>query len=64
MKNKKYIADNGFWRGFVIGANRGLWLFFICLLLASCSGTRHLPEGEKLYTGAEIRIETTDKVEK
>ncbi|NCC74672.1 MAG: hypothetical protein EOM06_14925, partial [Sphingobacteriia bacterium] len=63
MKNKKYIVNNGFWCGFVILANRGLWLFFICLLLASCSGTRHLPEGEKLYTGAEIDLQTADDVD-
>lgn len=67
-KYLEYLSDKrnlvSIRRGFVILANRGLWLFFICLLLASCSGTRHLPEGEKLYTGAEIRIETTDKVEK
>ncbi len=36
---------------------------FICLLLAACSGTRHLPEGEKLYTGAEIRLVSTGKVD-
>ena len=31
----------------------------ITLLLASCSGTRHLPSGEKLYTGAQIKLEST-----
>jgi len=36
---------------------------FICLLLAACSGTRHLPEGEKLYTGAEIKLVSTGKVD-
>jgi len=34
---------------------------FICLLLTACSGTRHLPKGEKLYTGAEIKLVSTDK---
>ncbi|MDP1622722.1 MAG: BamA/TamA family outer membrane protein [Bacteroidales bacterium] len=34
----------------------------ICLLLASCSGTRHLPIGEKLYTGVKIRFESTEKI--
>ncbi|HBL76094.1 MAG: hypothetical protein A2W90_11810 [Bacteroidetes bacterium GWF2_42_66] len=33
-----------------------------CLFLAACSGTRHLPEGEKLYTGAEIKLESADKL--
>lgn len=37
-------------------------LFFICLLLASCTGTKHLPKGEKLYTGADIEFETSDKI--
>ena len=32
--------------------------FTICLLLASCSGTKHLPRGEKLYTGAGINLES------
>jgi Outer membrane protein/protective antigen OMA87 len=35
---------------------------FICLLQAACSGTKHLPKGEKLYTGAKIKFETTDKI--
>lgn len=34
------------------------------LLLASCSGTRHLPDGEKLYTGAEIKLESAESVNK
>jgi outer membrane protein assembly factor BamA len=36
--------------------------FIIYLLLASCSGTKHLPNGEKLYTGAEIKLESTDHI--
>ncbi|MFO7657174.1 MAG: BamA/TamA family outer membrane protein, partial [Bacteroidales bacterium] len=36
--------------------------FTICLLLTSCIGTRHLPEGEKLYTGAEIKLESPDQI--
>ena len=36
-------------------------LILFCLLIAACSGTRHLPKGEKLYTGAEIKLENTDK---
>lgn len=37
-------------------------LFSICLLFSSCSGTRHLPEGEKLYTGAETDLESADNI--
>ena len=33
-----------------------------CLLLTACTGTRNLPKGDKLYTGAEIRLEATGKV--
>ena len=40
------------------------FLIIICLLLAACSGTKHLPKGEKLYTGAEIKLESTDKINK
>ena len=35
-----------------------------CLLLAACTGTRHLPKGEKLYTGAEIKLESSEKINK
>jgi outer membrane protein insertion porin family len=39
-----------------------IFLILISLLLAACSGTRHLPNGEKLYTGAEIKLESADKL--
>lgn len=39
-------------------------LFFMCMLLAACSGTRHLPKGEKLYTGADIKLASTDQIKK
>ncbi len=34
------------------------------LMLAACSGTKHLPAGEKLYTGADIKIGSSDKISK
>ena len=33
-----------------------------CLIITACTGTRNLPKGQKLYTGAEIKFETTGKV--
>ncbi|MDP3642452.1 MAG: BamA/TamA family outer membrane protein [Bacteroidota bacterium] len=39
-----------------------IFLILFCLLLAACTGTRHLPKGEKLYTGAEIKLESADQV--
>ncbi|MDD2798798.1 MAG: BamA/TamA family outer membrane protein [Bacteroidales bacterium] len=36
----------------------------LLFLLASCSGTRHLTNGERLYTGAVVRLESTEKVNK
>jgi len=36
----------------------------VCLLLCSCSGTRHLPVGEKLYVGAKIKLKSTDHFNK
>ncbi len=42
----------------------GWCAILIVMLLASCSGTRHLPKGEKLYTGAEIKLESADHVNK
>ncbi len=39
-------------------------LLLACLILAACSGTKHLPKGEKLYTGAEIKFESVGKLNK
>jgi outer membrane protein assembly factor BamA len=39
-------------------------LFFSCLLLVACSGTRHLPQGEKLYVGAKVKLESAEKINK
>jgi outer membrane protein assembly factor BamA len=36
----------------------------LLLLFSACTGTRHLPAGEKLYAGAEIRLETAEKINK
>jgi outer membrane protein assembly factor BamA len=44
--------------------NNNILLFFACLLLVSCSGTRHLPKGEKLYVGAEINLESEEQINK
>lgn len=41
-----------------------LFLILISLLFTACSGTRHLPNGEKLYIGAEIKLESVDNVNK
>jgi outer membrane protein insertion porin family len=30
----------------------------VCILLSGCSGLKHLPPGEKLYTGAEIKVDS------
>ena len=38
------------------------FLILVCLLMAACTGTRNLPKGEKLYTGAEIKLESADKL--
>ena len=35
----------------------------LLLLVAGCSGTKHLPEDEKLYTGAETVIESDEPVD-
>jgi len=37
-------------------------LIIFCLLLAACSGTKQLPAGEKLYTGAKVNLIATDKI--
>ena len=38
-------------------------LFFgVCIFLTACSATKHLPEGDKLYTGARIKLEGTTEL--
>ena len=34
-------------------------IFLCCLLFTACSTTKHLPEGEKLYTGATVKLESS-----
>lgn len=41
---------------------RNNFFLIACFLIAACSGTKHLPKGEKLYTGAEIKLEHKDKI--
>jgi len=38
-------------------------LIISCLLITACSGTKQLPPGEKLYTGAEIELEPAVRLE-
>ena len=39
-----------------------LGILLVCLFLSSCTGTRHLPKGERLYTGAVLKLESTEKL--
>ncbi len=39
-------------------------IILVCLLLAACSGTKHLPPGDKLYTGAHVKLESAEKISK
>jgi outer membrane protein insertion porin family len=41
---------------------RILWLLFIALNLAACSGIKTLPAGEKLYTGAKVKVVSIEKL--
>lgn len=41
-----------------------IYLTSICLLLVACNGTKHLPPGEKLYTGATIKLESSEGIKK
>src|ERR1035437_3311652 len=61
MKNKKNIGDESNFNS-PLGVGGSLWFFLICLILGSCSGTKFLPKGDKLYTGAKIVIVSTEKV--
>ena len=41
-----------------------IFILLECLFLAACAGTRNLPEGEKLYVGASIKLESAEPVNK
>ena len=41
-----------------------IFILIECLLLVACAGTRNLPEGEKLYVGASIKLESAEPVNK
>jgi outer membrane protein insertion porin family len=75
MSNLKYLTDETNsvpLQGLVVNSPLGVrgsfsWVrvsLIICLILASCTGTSHLPKGERLYTGAEIKLESVEKVNK
>jgi len=42
-----------------VGVVTGLMIFLVCCM--GCTGTGHLKEGERLYTGAKIKITKPDK---
>lgn len=39
------------------------FLLLICITVASCTGTRRLPPGEKLYKGASVELQPVEKIE-
>lgn len=39
-------------------------LIIICLAASACSGIKYLPEGEKLYTGADTKFVSADKIDR
>src|SRR5215213_8984933 len=39
-----------------------VYFFGVCFLLAACSATKHLPEGDKLYTGAFVKLKGTTEL--
>jgi outer membrane protein assembly factor BamA len=39
-----------------------IYVFGFCILFAACSATKHLPEGDKLYTGARINLKGTTEL--
>ncbi|MDR3652583.1 MAG: BamA/TamA family outer membrane protein [Paludibacter sp.] len=46
------------------GVRGSLCILFLVFLLAACNVTKHLSAGDKLYTGAEIKVVSTEKVNK
>ena len=39
-----------------------IYFFGFCFLLAACSATKHIPEGDKLYTGAIVKLKGTTEL--
>jgi outer membrane protein assembly factor BamA len=70
MKNKKNIGDKSNFNsplgvgGSFLWIRGSLYFIFFVLLFIGCTGTSHLPKGERLYTGAVVKLESTEKVSK
>ena len=47
-----------------LGVRGSLFFIILIVILIGCTATHHLPKGEKLYTGAVIKLESTEKVNK
>ncbi len=61
MKNRKFMLSLNVVQA---GSKRWLSMVMVCFLLLGCSTTRHLPEGETLYTGIEkMEVLNEDKTE-
>ena len=39
-----------------------IYFFNVCFLMVACSATKHIPEGDKLYTGARIELKGTTEL--
>ena len=39
-----------------------IYFFIVCFLLAACSATKHVPDGDKLYTGARVNLKGTTEL--
>lgn len=45
-----------------LGIRGSFFMLLISMFLFSCSSTRHLPEGARLYKGAQLKLVSTEKV--
>jgi len=59
-----YLSNNPFsvFRRAAAGRLAGCWASGLGLLLASCSGLKYIPEGQKLYTGSKVTIDAPTKL--
>jgi outer membrane protein assembly factor BamA len=62
--NKEKNTESRTNLNFSFGVGAYFILFTVILLFAACSGTKRLPDGEKLYTGGEIKLLSNEKVDK
>lgn len=64
MELKYKIVDKSNYNSLLGVVGSFCFILFMLFLFASCTGTRYLSNGERLYAGAVVKLESTEKVNK